>query len=88
MNVVAAAELAPRTYADDEALLGGILDEVICAVEGPEALDLHRAAIDLGERSRSGDAAAAEQLAELIAGLRARRRSCCSSACSRAGFSS
>ena len=69
MSAVATADLALRTYADDEALLGGILDEVIRAVEGPEALDLHRAAIDLGERSRSGDAAAADQLAQLVAGL-------------------
>ena len=66
MTAVATAEAGPRTYADDEALLGGILDEVICAVEGPAALDLHRKAIELGERSRSGDAAAAEQLAQLV----------------------
>ena len=69
MSVLATAEAATRTYADDEALLGGVLDEVICAVEGPEALELHRRAIDLGERSRSGDADAAEQLAQLVAGL-------------------
>ena len=69
MSALATAELAPRTYADDEELLGGVLDEVICAVEGPHARDLHREAIDLGERSRSGDAAAAEQLAQLVAGL-------------------
>ncbi|MFP5364099.1 MAG: phosphoenolpyruvate carboxylase, partial [Thermoleophilia bacterium] len=69
MTAVAAAERESRTYADDEELLGGVLDEVICAVEGPEARDLHREAIDLGERSRSGDAAAAEQLAQLVAGL-------------------
>jgi phosphoenolpyruvate carboxylase len=69
MSAVATAELGPRTYADDEALLGGILDEVICAVEGPEALALHRDATELGERSRSGDAGAADQLAELVAGL-------------------
>ena len=48
MTAVATAELAPRTYADDEALLGGVLDEVICAVEGPEALELHRR----GDRAR------------------------------------
>jgi phosphoenolpyruvate carboxylase len=69
MSAVATTAAEPRTYADDEALLGGILDEVICAVEGPEALDLHRRAIELGERSRSGDAEAAEQLAQLVAGL-------------------
>ncbi len=69
MTPVATAETEPRTYADDEALLGGILDEVICAVEGPQALELHRRAIELGERSRSGDGAAADQLAQLVAGL-------------------
>ncbi|MEA2143651.1 MAG: phosphoenolpyruvate carboxylase [Solirubrobacteraceae bacterium] len=67
--VATTTELGPRTYADDEALLGGVLDEVICAVEGPEALELHRSAIDLGERSRSGDGEAADQLAQLVAGL-------------------
>ena len=69
MSVVATTEIGPRSYADDEALLGGILDEVICAVEGPEALELHREAIELGKRSRNGDAGAAEQLATLVAGL-------------------
>jgi len=69
MSAVATTEIGPRSYADDEALLGGILDEVICAVEGPEALELHREAIELGKRSRNGDAGAAEQLATLVAGL-------------------
>ena len=69
MTAVATSELTPRTYADDEALLGGVLDEVICAVEGAEALALHREAIELGERSRTGDAGAADQLAQLVAGL-------------------
>ena len=69
MSAVATSEPTPRSYADDEALLGGILDEVICAVEGPEALELLRKAIELGERSRGGDAAAADQLAQLVAGL-------------------
>ncbi|MFN2456491.1 MAG: phosphoenolpyruvate carboxylase, partial [Pyrinomonadaceae bacterium] len=50
-------------------LLGGVLDEDICAVEGPEALELHRQAIELGERSRSGEPGAADQLAQLVAGL-------------------
>jgi phosphoenolpyruvate carboxylase len=69
VNAVATAEAGPRTYADDEALLGGVLDEVICSVEGPQALDLHRRAIELGERSRSGDSAAAHELAQLVAEL-------------------
>ena len=69
MSAVATAEPESRTYADDEALLGGILDEVISAVEGPDALELHRRAIELGERSRSGDAAAANELAQLVSEL-------------------
>jgi phosphoenolpyruvate carboxylase len=69
MTILATADNPGRTYADDEELLGGILDEVICAVEGPEALELHRRAIELGARSRHGDAAAADALAELVAGL-------------------
>ncbi|HUR87236.1 MAG TPA: phosphoenolpyruvate carboxylase [Solirubrobacteraceae bacterium] len=69
MSAVATTELTPRSYADDEELLGGILDEVICAVEGSRALDLHRRAIELGERSRSGDAEAADQLAQLVQSL-------------------
>jgi phosphoenolpyruvate carboxylase len=69
MSAVATAEPAIRTYADDEALLGGILDEVISAVEGPKALELHRRAIELGGRSRSGDAAAADELAQLVGEL-------------------
>ena len=69
MTAVATAEAGLRTYADDEALLGGVLDEVICAVEGPAALELHRKAIELGERSRSGDAAAADELAQLVGEL-------------------
>jgi phosphoenolpyruvate carboxylase len=69
VTAVATAEAGPRTYADDEALLGGVLDEVICAVEGPAALELHRKAIELGERSRSGDAAAADELAQLVGEL-------------------
>ena len=69
MHSVALLDSPSRTYADDEELLGGILDEVICAVEGPEALQLHRRAIELGARSRGGDAAAADQLAQLVADL-------------------
>jgi phosphoenolpyruvate carboxylase len=67
MTVASTAQL--RTFADDEALLGGVLDDVIEAVEGPDALELHRRAVDLGTRSRSGEAAAADELARLVAGL-------------------
>jgi len=67
MTVATAGQL--RTFADDEALLGGVLDDVIEAVEGPGALELHRRAVDLGTRSRSGEAAAADELAKLVAEL-------------------
>jgi len=66
---VATAEPAKRTFADDEALLGGVLDDVIRAVEGPRALELHLRAVELGQRSRSDDAAAADALAQLVASL-------------------
>ncbi|MEA2240898.1 MAG: phosphoenolpyruvate carboxylase, partial [Solirubrobacteraceae bacterium] len=66
---VAATTLAQRTFADDEALLGGVLDEVIRAVEGPRALELHLRAVELGQRSRGGEPAAADELAQLVASL-------------------
>ncbi|MDQ3678251.1 MAG: phosphoenolpyruvate carboxylase, partial [Actinomycetota bacterium] len=69
MTAATTMSLSGREYADDEALLGGVLDEVIEAVEGPQALELHRRAVELGERSRSGDSAAADELAQLAAGL-------------------
>ena len=66
---IATAEPATRSFADDEALLGGVLDDVICAVEGPRALELHGRAVELGQRSRAGDAAAADELARLVGEL-------------------
>jgi len=53
----------------DESLLSGVLEEVICATVGSSALELHQRAVALGRRSRGGDAAAADELAELVAGL-------------------
>ncbi|MDQ8044033.1 MAG: phosphoenolpyruvate carboxylase, partial [Patulibacter sp.] len=58
-----------RAFADDRALLRQVLDRVIVAGEGEEALALHRQAIDLGERLRGGDDAAAGELEAMIAGL-------------------
>jgi phosphoenolpyruvate carboxylase len=69
MSETATIEPTKRAYADDEALLGGILDDVICAVEGPRALELHERAVELGQRSRGGDADAADELARLVAEL-------------------
>jgi phosphoenolpyruvate carboxylase len=61
-----------RGFVSDEALLSGVLEDVICATEGPGAIELHQRAVALGRRSRDGDAAAADELAELVAGLELR----------------
>jgi phosphoenolpyruvate carboxylase len=46
-----------------------VLDRVIIAGEGEDALALHRRAIELGERLRSGDDAAAGELEQVIGAL-------------------
>lgn len=56
-------------FVSDEALLSGVLEEVIGATEGADALELHQRAVELGRRSRSGDVVAADELAWLVAGL-------------------
>jgi phosphoenolpyruvate carboxylase len=71
----AATTLAPgpsRGFVSDEWLLSGVLEDVISASEGSGALELHRRAVALGRRSRGGDAAAADELAALVAGLEVR----------------
>ena len=50
MPTTATAQYIKRTFADDEALLTGVLDDVLCAVEGPMALALHPRAVDPGPR--------------------------------------
>jgi len=65
---VAPPETAGRSFAADEALLAEVLEEVVGATAGREALALHRRAVELGSRSRSGDADAAEALAALVGG--------------------
>ncbi len=60
---------ATRTFADDEALLGAVLEQIIRATEGDEMLALHEQTVDLGHRLHAGDASAADELAELVAGL-------------------
>jgi phosphoenolpyruvate carboxylase len=61
-----------RGFVSDESLLSGVLEDVICASESSRALQLHRRAVALGRRSRGGDAAAADELAELVARLEVR----------------
>ncbi|MBO9532368.1 MAG: phosphoenolpyruvate carboxylase [Solirubrobacteraceae bacterium] len=58
-----------RSFADDRALLREVLDRVIRAGEGQALLDAHHLAIELGERLRGGDEAAAGELAAVIADL-------------------
>jgi phosphoenolpyruvate carboxylase len=69
MSDVATAELIKRSFADDQTLLGGVLDDVLRAVEGPRALELLARAVELGQRSRAGEGAAADELARLVAEL-------------------
>jgi phosphoenolpyruvate carboxylase len=60
---------ATRTFTDDEALLGAVLEDVIRATEGDAALAVHEQAVQLGRRLRGGDPDAADALAALVAGL-------------------
>ncbi|HEY1539435.1 MAG TPA: phosphoenolpyruvate carboxylase, partial [Solirubrobacteraceae bacterium] len=70
MTTAPTIDTAPsQGYVSDEALLSGVLEDVICATEGPPALELHRRAVALGRRSRDGDVAAADELAGLVACL-------------------
>jgi phosphoenolpyruvate carboxylase len=56
-------------FAAEEALLTEVLHEVITLSDGPDAVALLEEAIELGRAARAGDAAAADGLAALIAGL-------------------
>jgi len=58
-----------RAFADDEALLGSVLREIIRATEGDAALELHERSVNFSRRLRDGDLGAADELAELVAGL-------------------
>ena len=61
--------IAARSFAEDEALLGSVLTEVIRAGEGEHALELHDRAVALAQRARAGAAEAADELGRLVAGL-------------------
>ncbi len=60
---------APRTFAEDEALLAGVLEEVVRLGEGADAFELHERAVALARAARAGEDAAADALAALVAGL-------------------
>ena len=58
-----------RTFAEDQALLGALLEEVIREGHGDRALELHERAVALGVRSHAGEEGAAEELAQYVADL-------------------
>ncbi len=60
---------AARTFADDEALLAGVLAEVIRADSHEGVLELHERTVVLARRAREGDEASARRLGELVAEL-------------------
>src|ERR1700722_14069630 len=64
--------VAPSTdsaFEADQALLTGVLREVIALSESEDALALLDEAVELGRRARRGSEADADALAELVAGL-------------------
>jgi len=63
------AEAAGRSFAADQALLAGVLADVVGRAEGPRALELHEEAVTLARAAREGDESAAERLAALVARL-------------------
>ncbi|MGI8863260.1 MAG: phosphoenolpyruvate carboxylase [Solirubrobacteraceae bacterium] len=58
-----------RDHARDEELLAEVLHDVIRASDGDAAVELLDEAVALGRAARGGDEAAADRLAELVAGL-------------------
>jgi phosphoenolpyruvate carboxylase len=58
-----------RTFAEDEALLGELLEEVIREGHGTRALELRDRAVALGIRSHAGEEGAADELARFVADL-------------------
>jgi phosphoenolpyruvate carboxylase len=64
-----ASGAVPRDFASDEALLTGVLHDVVRASDGPTAVALLDEAVPLGHAVGEGDELAAERLATLVAGL-------------------
>ena len=63
------ASSTDSAFEADQALLTGVLREVIALSEGPVALALLDEAVELGRRARQGSDDDADALAELVAGL-------------------
>ena len=68
-SATAAGGQFARTFADDQALLGEVLGEVIREGHGERALELHGRAVALGARSHAGEGGAADELAQFVADL-------------------
>jgi phosphoenolpyruvate carboxylase len=66
---VTTAVSTESAFAADEALLTGVLREVIALGEGEAAVALLDDAVALGQRARAGSEDAADALAQLVAGL-------------------
>jgi len=66
---VTAAPSTDSAFEADQALLTGVLREVIALGEGEDAVALLDEAVDLGRRAREGSEADADALAQLVAGL-------------------
>ena len=58
-----------RDFEADESLLTDVLDDVVKLSDGEAALQLHNRAVALSRATHDGDDAAADELAELVAGL-------------------
>jgi phosphoenolpyruvate carboxylase len=58
-----------RTLEADQDLLADVLGEVVRHGAGERALALHHRTVELAQRARAGDAAGADELAALVAGL-------------------
>ena len=56
-------------FADDRSLLLEVFSDVVTRAEGAEAFAVHERTVELARAARGGDASAADQLAELVAGL-------------------
>jgi phosphoenolpyruvate carboxylase len=69
VSAEARSTTAARDFADDEALLTEVFHAVVRASDGDRAVELLDHAVSLGRAGRGGDESAADQLAQLVAGL-------------------
>jgi len=68
-DVSGAKTASVRDFGDDESLLTDVLDEVVLASDGQQALELHRQVVALSRVVHGGDDEAADRLTALVADL-------------------